>query len=305
MADTDKEIFAAAMADAPAEAGTEQVTEQATEQPETPQAEGGGPQRDPATGKFTAKAGEAPATEQTRVETPPAGQQQRQERPAGEADHRIPLAEHLNEREKRQAAEARASQFERQMETMNRRLEELQKPKGPTPDIYTDADAFVRAQIDPVQKQQEAIIDRFSRLMAVQQFTKPVVDAAYAALETAVRSDPNMRLEAQRIWQNEHPYGALVDWHKRQEALQEIGTDPAAYKTKLREEFLKDPEFRKAVIDAVKAENGGQQNGQSRPGSTITRLPPSLNRVTNAASVNTAEEETLSDAELFRQSMRG
>lgn len=305
MADTDQDIFDQATAPDKPTAEKPADTPAVEEQPETP-AQAGGPERDPATGKFVAKAETEQAApvegkaETVKTEAPKAETQ---------ADHRIPLAEHLNEREKRQAAETRASTLERELQAMNRRLDDLSKPKAERPDIWADPQAFVnqslRDQIDPVQKQQEAIVDRFSRLLAVQQYTKPVVEAAFAELETAVRTDPAMRLEAQRIWQQEHPYGALVDWHKQRQALKEFGSDPNAYKAKVKDELMKDPEFRAAIIAAVKAESSnGQQNlNGSRP-NNVTRLPPSLGRVASAAPNNMGDETDPSDAELFRSAAR-
>jgi hypothetical protein len=307
MADTDEELFEQAFSEA--EPKPEGTSEAPAEEPTEPEPEGEQPRDEH--GRFAPKAKEPeePAEEQPSEPEPEAKAEPAKE-PPPQQEHRVPLAEHLSEREKRQAAERERDEERRQRESdrrelqaLQRQIEELKKPKTEPPDFYADPQAFVRSQLDPVQQtvqqQQEAMIDRFSRMMAVQQHGKDTVDAAYKALEDQVQANPAARFEAQRIWQSEHPYGELISWHKRQTALSEIGEDPAAYRQRLREELLKDPSFQAEVIAATKAAAQSPAAGQPRP-QTTTRLPPSLNRATGQGGPAVTTEPQ-SESELFAE----
>lgn len=304
--DTEQEIFQEAIAPEPPEPaeGAKPAADPG------PKPDGSGRLHDPASGKFVPKGsdGEKPADQLSRDKSPDSLSPDLSPQPSG-GDHRVPLSEHLSERERRQTAERERDEARRSYEMLARRLDQLERPreqpKAPDPWVDPSAHAtFVaRQQVDPLIQQQERQRDDFSRMLAEEKHGTAVVEAAFAALEMAVQRDPYMRLEASRIWNARHPYGALIDWHKNQLALKEIGGDPAAYKTKLRDELLKDPEFRKAVIEAIKAETTQPAQNGSRP-RTVTQLPPSLNRVSSAAPVHPLGEEDVSDAELFREATR-
>jgi hypothetical protein len=53
-----------------------------------------------------------------------------------------------------------------------------------------------------------------------------------------MRGSPDFPVAYRQIMSSPHPYGALVDWHRKQQVLSEIGSDPAAYKEKLKAEVL-------------------------------------------------------------------
>ena len=305
--ETDQELFQDAISsEAPAETPPATVEKPA----ETPPADTGGKQgRDPATGQFTGKSSVPATGEKPATTAQPGGDRPATTEPTG-GDHRVPLSEHLSERERRQNAERDRDEARRYVEQLARQVEALQRPREAPkpPDPWLDpqghADFIARQQTAPLERQLELQRDGFSRMMAVEKYGEEPVAQAFSALETAVRLDPAMRLQAQQIWQASHPYGALMSWHRREQAMKEFGSDPAAYKARLRDEFLKDPEFRKAVVEAIKAETMPAGNG-SRPQS-VTRLPPSLSRAPSAASPNGAGDLVpLTDAELFREATRG
>lgn len=221
-----------------------------------------------ATGKFVAK-------KEGEENEPPA------ERQAG-----IPSARLREESEAKRVAQAERDDFKRKLEDMERQLVALrqppiqrqqpQAPQQPPPNIFENPDGYVDQRLRPIQDGQTEIIDRFSRLMAVNSFGREAVDAALKELTAEVQSNPTARFEAQRIWQSEHPYGALVEWHKGRETLRQIGNDPQAYQQKMREQLLNDPDFVKQVIE--KANGAARQapaaNGNGR--STPVALPPSM-----------------------------
>jgi hypothetical protein len=281
--DAGREAFEQAMAREPGLIEPETTTEQAApleaQAEPTAAAEGEAPatgdegrERDPATGKFVAK---KDGTEQPKD----AGRQS-----ADDTTRGIPSGRLREEAEARRQADARAEAAEKRLADMERQLSELRQapaqrrapetPQAP-PNIFENPDAYIDHRLTPIQQAQEQLLDRTSRMVAVQAFGKEVVDAAFQELAKEVQSNPAARYEAQRIWQAEHPYGALVEWHKSRVALKEIGTDPAAYQQKLREQLLNDPEFVKQAIEKTQTQARTPVNGSRSPTTEID-LPPSL-----------------------------
>jgi hypothetical protein len=106
-------------------------------------------------------------------------------------------------------------------------------------------------------------------------------NAAIAEIAKLDQQNPdNQRLVAQ-LYNSPNPGEAVVQWHKRNVTLREVGDDPAAFRQKIttetREALMKDPEFRKQLIASLQAEASGETNGSGRPNTSV-RLPPSLNR---------------------------
>lgn len=239
--------------------------------------------RDPATGKFVPKQSAAVKTDGKKK---PAGEEQQ--------DHRVPLSEHLSEREKRQAAERRAEALERELTTLKQPKREQPAAIDPYADPQAFRDAGIREALSPLEQRLENQRLATSKLLAVDKYGSDVVNTAFTTLKQAMETDPAARFEYQRIMASDHPYAELVGWSKRQSALKEIGDDPAAYETKLREKLLSDPEFAKQVIE--------RQRSDKRPAGTGTRsnidLPPSL----NSASGNGANSDRVApvnDGELL------
>jgi hypothetical protein len=57
-----------------------------------------------------------------------------------------------------------------------------------------------------------------------------------------------------RMQSSRDPGETLIEWHREQKTRQEIGGDLTAYKQRLRDEALKDPEFRKQAMEAWQAD---------------------------------------------------
>lgn len=298
----DKELFEQAMNDQPVEPPAETDAPAASEPEVTaaPEPEGSQP-RDPETGKFLPKAAASAAEPAAEPKPEPTAEPPAQ--PERREDHRIPLSEHLSEREKRQAAERRAEEAERRIADLSRRMDDLSRPKqepAARPDPYADPDGFmqhgVREAVTPIQQQMEQMRDQFSRMLAVQQFGADAVKAAQDEMEREIAANPLARFEAQRIWQSESPYAELVTWHKRRVALKEVGDDPAAFEQRIREKLKSDPDFVKEVIASAR-QSAQPQNGAPAP--TVS-LPQSLNRTTgNGGQAMPAAAR--SDAEIFKE----
>jgi hypothetical protein len=82
------------------------------------------------------------------------------------------------------------------------------------------------------------IREQVSQMMAVEKHGSEKVEAAYQALANAIGSDPQVQEAYRRIMAAPHPYGELLAWHEQQQVLSEIGSDPRAYREKLRAELL-------------------------------------------------------------------
>jgi hypothetical protein len=96
--------------------------------------------------------------------------------------------------------------------------------------------------------------------------------------------------------QSRDPGETLIQWHREEKAKAEVGTDLGAYKQRLRDEALKDPEFRKAAMEAWREQAPTQVNGRPR-----IELPPSMSGVSRSNAALKAENQDVSDQELFEQ----
>lgn len=103
-------------------------------------------------------------------------------------------------------------------------------------------------------------------------------DKAFAALKSLNPRDPDAQMTVRRIMASDNPGRAVIDWHKRNETLREVGDDPAKFRervaTETREALMKDPDFRKQLLAELRGEAETGDNGRPR---TAVRLPRSLN----------------------------
>jgi hypothetical protein len=112
------------------------------------------------------------------------------------------------------------------------------QPLAQAPDWFEDPDARLQHAVAPIVQQQSQIAETISRRFAVMQHGQEKVDAAYKAMAEGLRTDPQTQFEYQRIMQSDDPWNGLVQWHQKQSVFAEIGTDPAAYREKVRAELL-------------------------------------------------------------------
>jgi len=159
------------------------------------------------------------------------------------------------------------------------------KPDAP-PDLFENPTAFaeflrngVKSELAAMQQQMRE--DRINASMesAKSRHGETFVKA-FTALQTVARDgSPDGRALAMRLTASPNPGEAVVAWHKRTETLREVGDDPAAYKARIAEDtrkaLMEDPEFRKQLLEDLRAEAMTGDDGRPR---TQTRLPASLNR---------------------------
>lgn len=282
----DREMFDAAVAETPAEPEPREA------EPEKPEADTG-PTRDER-GRFASKAEREAEAEKAEAEQP-----ERQPEQRGS----IPPARLREEAEARRRAEdALATQqrlFQEEMAALRRDLSLLRQPAQPRPepikppDLIEDPDGYRSFVMQEAQREyrknridetfedaRDANPEGFEKAWdAIQRAPRPVVDEIIKA--------PN-------------PGKALMRWHNQQVALAEVGTDVDSYRKRIADEArqaaLNDPEFRRQVLEAARAEAGQPAN---RP-NNVTKLPPSLNRATGARSNENDDNTPMSDTELFR-----
>lgn len=195
----------------------------------------------------------------------------------------VPLGELQSEREKRQEAqksrdeEARLRQeaevnarvYKAQIEELQRRSQAPQQPQRQMPQRPNpQEDPFGAIQYDMAMLQHARQQDQLTRIMerandsegrAREKFgDKPVDEALQAAIAAGIN---------QQFLQTQNPYGELMKWHRREQTLARVGTDPDAYEKSIEERV------RTKVLEELKAGKtsvtGQQAQPQTFPGSLV------------------------------------
>lgn len=203
----------------------------------------------------------------------PAEQQDESDKPKGYRDPAtgrfVPLTELQSEREKRQEAqkareeearlrqeaEQRSADYQRRLEALERNFQAAQQPRQqptPPPDPLTDPEgAFSHLSSTFAERLLHQNLN-FSERIARMQHGDAIVDAAFQAAEQLGIKQQFVRAQ--------DPYGDLVKWHKRKQALDRVGEDPDAY-----EQRIRDAE-RQKVLDELRTGGVNRQmpapNGQ-------------------------------------------
>src|SRR6185312_11753294 len=205
----------------------------------------------------------------------------------------------INEERRAAQAERDALKTERdrlaqERDDFQRRLTAAQKPAEPEkverPDPLLDPEGYANAIRRELRE--EALNERREEsLLRAREANQAEFDEAYAAAQKAVDPALKARMQATR-----DPGKTLLEWHREQKTRAEVGNDLTAYKQRLREEAMKDPEFRKAAMEAWRTEAQQPTGGKAPP----VNLPPSLTRATNASAVTSADDNDVSDEGLWR-----
>lgn len=188
----------------------------------------------------------------------------------------VPLGELTSEREKRQEAqksrdeearlrvdaESRAEKYQQMIQDMQRRAEAAQNPPPPPPDPFVDPEGALTHVQQTFQMQLRSQAMNFSEDRARDKFGDAVVDAAReAAIKAGVVQHFANTQRPERAYQD------LVGWHKKYQAMQEVGDDPAAYRSKL------EAEIRQKVLTELQT---GQATAPGAPPQAQPRFPTSL-----------------------------
>ena len=226
-------------------------------------------------GRFAPQPGQPQPQQQQRPQQP--AQQQRQPE-----DHRVPLRELLDERERRQRIEAEHAQL---VAHFQRQQQEQQPKQPPGPDnIFDGPDDYLTNRVmNPLRQEGYTMMlqvkDGISREMANQQFGEQEVTEALQEL-LKIRQTPHGDFIFRQVMATGHPYGALVRWHNSARAQAAIGNDPQAWLRKQQEAWFYDPKVREAMINDIRQRQGGRQQTGAQGGSpSVVQLPPSLQTV--------------------------
>lgn len=249
---------------------------------------------------------EIPAPEQVeQIEEPKEPEEPKGEVEAG-AEDKPPIPPKPEWRKQEDAERARSAEAElaneraekaalkQRLEALERPAPKAEQPKTSRPDPLLDPDGYAKAIRDELRE--EALNDRRNESLQEAHDANPkAFDEAYKAAQQAMaKGDVTL---AARMQASRNPGKTLMGWHKEQKDRAEVGDDLGAYKQRLRDEALKDPEFRKAAIEAWRAEELAQQtNGRPR-----IDLAPSLNGASRANTSLKSNVEDVSDGELFQQ----
>ena len=223
-------------------------------------------------GESAAPKDEAPL-EQSETAKVPDGQDGADAKPKGYRDpdtgRFVPLEELKSEREKRQdaqrsrddevrlrvIAEENSRRYQAQIDDMHRRFNAAQNPPQPPPDVFLDPEGAFSHLERKFAHQMEQQRLNFSEGRARDKHGEEIVTAATnAALQMGV---------AQHFSKAQDPYAALIQWHKSQQSLAEIGPDPEAYKKSLREKM------RLEVLEELKTGKVAGSTPQRFPGSLV------------------------------------
>jgi hypothetical protein len=257
-----------------------------TEAPEKEQAEEVQAERDrDEKGRFVAKDKDEEVGDEP-VPVPEAALEEAPAEPVKEKpDHRIPLTELLNEREKRQNAERQREAYEQELSQLRQQMQALQTPREPI-DIFANPEAYTQSIEQQMGEKLRAMEANFSLRLAHNKHGEVFTEAFQEVMQRPLQ-DP-MR---QQVINSSDPGETLVSLYQRERTLKEVGTDPAAYKAKILEDALKDPSFLAQAMQTARQSAGAQP----KPNNKID-LPPSLNKV---ASANSGDDNDDSDGSVF------
>ncbi len=301
-----REMFEAAMAPEPK---AEPVKAEPAEAPK-PEPEGDRPRDEH--GRFVATKDEAkpddvaPAAQQAVAGIQPITEQT-------DAAANVPSWRLREVNEGRAAAERRAEEAARdratlqaQMQAMAAELQALRTPKAEPVDFFANPDEALQQRLTPIEarfaKLEQDLRLSSSRTAAIAVHGAPAVMEMEKAVAKAMsESHPDIPGLAMRMRSSDDPAGIAMHWYKQTRLWEATGGDPDAYKTKVLEEALKNPEHLAKAMEAARTQAGGGTASGTRP---AINLPPSLSKAPGAGMNNAAADDgDMSDRALFRHAM--
>lgn len=211
---------------------------------------------------------------------------------------RIPSSRLREETERRRAVESELANARAQIAAIQVSQQQRQQPQQEQPakpDMWSDPEAWAA---DREAQLEQRVVARYveSSLVRAQKAHGEEFSAAYKAATSLNTGDPQARALIQSIYNSPDPGEALMEWHEGLSITQAIRAagGPAAYREKLRQEIMSDPETRRQTIDGARREAERGDGGRPR---TITRLPKSLNGASGGGSVRNADPELYNDSD--------
>lgn len=199
--------------------------------------------------------------------------------------------------ERARAAETELANGRAENAALRQRLEALERPKveqakPAKPDPLLDPDgyeAYLEAKVE------EKLLNNHRENSMATAHGKYKQEFEEAMSVATKQIDPALKA---RMQNSRDPGEELMRWHREEKAKAEVGTDLPAYKARLREEALKDPEFLAKAVDAARIITQPPSNGRPR-----IDLPPSLNGASRSGSALRSADGDVSDHELFEQTI--
>lgn len=202
----------------------------------------------------------------------------------------------INEEKRQLADRVRALEAERVSWQANQQRQQPQEREQQKPvkvDPLLDPDGYAKQVREDIRNEILAERREESLQTAAEKYGDEFKEAYTAAQQ---KIDPALRA---RMQASRDPGETLIKWHRENKQRAEIGDDLAAYKQRLRDEALKDPEFRKAAMEAWRNEGQQSQQVNGRPN---VQLPPSLSSASRSnAAIRNENAQDVSDRELFQQ----
>lgn len=228
--------------------------------------------------------------------TPPATADATSEQQA--APNSVPLAALLDERDKRQdtirRAEAAENELQQMREYQQNQARLLQQQQNEQIDPLMDPQAFrnsvlQEARQEMAQREQQMAMEQEnarlnqSEQMARQADTEGILDTAFTAWQGEAQQNPALQ---QRILNSPHPWGEVKTWYKEKQALDQIGSDPAAYEAQVRAKLLAElgvdpatvPNQGAPAIPPVASSTTAPQMAAPAPAAVPAAAPPALPR---------------------------
>ena len=213
----------------------------------------------------------------------------------------IPPARLREEADARRAAERDRDELKHRLYRLEAQLRQPQPQAAARPaEFWDNPDEWGRSLVTPIHEQLFQQRQGVSRLLAEEKHGSDTVRAAYNALGQAMQADPAVQTDYLRIMRSNHPYGELVTWHKKRQAFDEIGSDPAAYRNRVLDEAMRDPEVQQRFLAQLR---GGARHTFETPRRSAVPHIPSLQGIGTAAGPASAAGDA-SDAELFSATTR-
>lgn len=170
-------------------------------------------------------------------------------------DQTVPLAALQQVREENRSLKQRLAEID-QIKAMLA----AQQPQPKRPDLLDDPDGFANSVEQRLAGIQANFYAELSEREARREHGAEFVDAAFQAA-----SDKGM---IDQFKGRKDPWGDLARWHKAQQALSQIGDDPAAFKARLeaeiRAQVMAEVAAQSVKIPAVSPSLAGQPNLGSR-----------------------------------------
>ena len=238
------------------------------------------------------------------AETPPEGVK----KPENEAF--VPSWRLREVAEEKRRLEQEAAELRAWKEKTERERQEAEKKANP-PDMFENPDEFLKVKtaeaLDPVQKALEAAraetrktVEHWSRVNAFREHGQEKVEAAYKALDEAIRrGELDGEAVGKQLQASPDPFGEIVAWHRKYEFEREVGNDPQGWMERQKEALLKDPEFLAKALEAARTQAASVTTTTTAKGGNVTSLP-SLNRTPRAG---TEVDEPEDPAEVFNAAL--